>query len=52
VVVAIEDALADDVLLADTLDGRPLTGDHGAPVSPVAQRAGGEKRAKASGGRR
>lgn len=32
VVVSIEDALADDVLLADRLDGRPLTGDHGAPV--------------------
>jgi DMSO/TMAO reductase YedYZ molybdopterin-dependent catalytic subunit len=37
VVVAIEDALGGDVLLADTLDGRPLTADHGAPtrfVSP------------------
>ncbi len=36
-VVAIEDALAEDVLLADRLDGRPLDGDHGAParfVSP------------------
>ena len=36
-VVTIEDALADDVLIADRLDGRPLDGDHGAParfVSP------------------
>jgi DMSO/TMAO reductase YedYZ molybdopterin-dependent catalytic subunit len=35
VVVFIEDALADDVLLADRLDGRPLTGDHGAPIRLV-----------------
>ena len=28
----LEDALADDVLLADRLDGQPLTGDHGAPI--------------------
>lgn len=37
-VVAIEDALADDVLIADRLDGHPLHGDHGAParlVSPA-----------------
>ncbi len=27
-----EDACADDVLLADRLDGAPLTGDHGAPA--------------------
>jgi DMSO/TMAO reductase YedYZ molybdopterin-dependent catalytic subunit len=36
-VVTIEDALADDALIADRLDGRPLDGDHGAParfVSP------------------
>jgi DMSO/TMAO reductase YedYZ molybdopterin-dependent catalytic subunit len=34
-VVAIEDALADDVLIADHLDGRPLDDDHGAPVRLV-----------------
>lgn len=37
VVVAIEDALGPDVLIADRLDGQPLDGDHGAParfVSP------------------
>lgn len=28
----LEDALADDVLLADTLDGEPLPPDHGAPL--------------------
>jgi DMSO/TMAO reductase YedYZ molybdopterin-dependent catalytic subunit len=32
VVEYLEDALADDVLLADRLDGQPLTGDHGAPL--------------------
>ena len=31
-VVALEDALADDVLIAERLDGRPLDSDHGAPV--------------------
>lgn len=31
-VVQVEDALGDDVLIADRLDGRPLDGDHGAPV--------------------
>src|SRR3954469_19840896 len=31
-VVTIDDALADDVLLAEHLDGRPLDSDHGAPV--------------------
>jgi DMSO/TMAO reductase YedYZ molybdopterin-dependent catalytic subunit len=31
-VVSIEDALAEDVLIAERLDGRPLDGDHGAPV--------------------
>ena len=30
--VALEDALGDDVLLADRLDGAPLDGDHGAPL--------------------
>ena len=34
-IVAVEDALADNVLLVDTLDGRPLTADHGAPVRLV-----------------
>ena len=34
-VVALEDALGDDVLIADRLDGRPLDADHGAPVRLV-----------------
>lgn len=34
-VVAVEDALRDDVLLADRLNGRPLGGDHGAPLRLV-----------------
>jgi DMSO/TMAO reductase YedYZ molybdopterin-dependent catalytic subunit len=34
-VALIEDALADDVLLAEHLDGQPLDGDHGAPVRLV-----------------
>ncbi len=34
-VLAIEDALTDDVLIADRLDGRPLDSDHGAPVRLV-----------------
>lgn len=34
-VVAIEDALAEDVLIADHLDGRALDSDHGAPVRLV-----------------
>jgi DMSO/TMAO reductase YedYZ molybdopterin-dependent catalytic subunit len=33
--VAIEDALGDDVLIAERLDGRPLGGDHGAPARLV-----------------
>jgi len=37
-VVSIEDALADDVLIADRLDGRPLDADHGAPVRLVSPR--------------
>lgn len=32
----LDDALADDVLLADRLDGAPLTMDHGAPSRVVA----------------
>jgi DMSO/TMAO reductase YedYZ molybdopterin-dependent catalytic subunit len=34
-IVMIEDALAEDVLIADRLDGRPLDADHGAPVRLV-----------------
>ncbi len=37
-VVLLEDALADDVLLADRLDGRPLGADHGAPLRLVSPR--------------
>jgi DMSO/TMAO reductase YedYZ molybdopterin-dependent catalytic subunit len=33
--VVLEDALADDVLIAEHLDGRPLDADHGAPVRLV-----------------
>ena len=36
--VLLEDALAEDVLLADRLDGRPLASDHGAPVRLVSPR--------------
>ncbi len=31
-VASLEDALAEDVLIADRLDGRPLDADHGAPA--------------------
>jgi DMSO/TMAO reductase YedYZ molybdopterin-dependent catalytic subunit len=34
-VVSIEDALAANVLIADHLDGRPLSSDHGAPARLV-----------------
>ncbi|HXH59195.1 molybdopterin-dependent oxidoreductase [Iamia sp.] len=34
-VVSIEDALAEDVLIAERLDARPLDGDHGAPARLV-----------------
>lgn len=34
-VVSIDDAVADDVLLADRLDGRPLGSEHGAPLRVV-----------------
>lgn len=37
-IVLIEDALADDVLVADHLDGVALDGDHGAPVRLVSPR--------------
>ena len=34
-IVSIEDALADDVLIAQHIDGHPLDGDHGAPARLV-----------------
>jgi len=34
-IVMIEDALVDDVMLAERLDGRPLPSDHGGPVRLV-----------------
>ena len=34
-VATIEDALGEDVLIAERLDGRPLDGDHGAPLRLV-----------------
>ncbi|MEV6278697.1 molybdopterin-dependent oxidoreductase [Nocardia sp. NPDC051832] len=34
-IVVLEDALADDVLIADRLNGQPLDSDHGAPVRLV-----------------
>lgn len=34
-VIWVEDALAEDVLIADRLDGRPLDPDHGAPARLV-----------------
>jgi DMSO/TMAO reductase YedYZ molybdopterin-dependent catalytic subunit len=34
-IVTIEDALGEDVLIADRLDGRPLDSDHGAPARLV-----------------
>lgn len=37
-IVTLEDALAEDVLLADRLDGRALGPDHGAPVRLVSPR--------------
>lgn len=37
-VVELRDALADDVLLADRLNGQPLGGDHGAPIRLVSPR--------------
>lgn len=37
-IVTLEDALADGVLVADRLDGRPLTPEHGAPVRLVSPR--------------
>nr|WP_280485499.1 molybdopterin-dependent oxidoreductase [Nocardia cyriacigeorgica] len=37
-IVQLDDILADDVLIADQLDGRPLNSDHGAPVRLVSPR--------------
>lgn len=37
-IVTLEDALGEDVLLADRLDGQPLDGDHGGPVRFVSPR--------------
>ncbi len=34
-IACLEDVLAEDVLIAEHLDGRPLDGDHGAPVRLV-----------------
>ncbi|MFD0385854.1 molybdopterin-dependent oxidoreductase [Streptomyces stramineus] len=34
-IALLEDALADDVLIADRLDGQPLDSDHGAPLRLV-----------------
>ncbi|MGW6701870.1 molybdopterin-dependent oxidoreductase [Nocardia sp. NPDC055049] len=34
-VALLADAMADDVLIADRLDGQPLTSDHGAPIRLV-----------------
>lgn len=34
-VLSIDDAMAEDVLIADHLDGQPLDGDHGAPARVV-----------------
>jgi DMSO/TMAO reductase YedYZ molybdopterin-dependent catalytic subunit len=34
-IVTLEDALADNVLIAERLDGQPLDGDHGAPARLV-----------------
>lgn len=45
----LEDLLADDVLLADTLDGQPLSIAHGAPVRLVAPRHYGYKNIKPCG---
>ena len=44
--VLIEDALADGVLIAERLDGRPLDSDHGAPVRLVSPAQYGYKSTK------
>ncbi|MHA6625485.1 molybdopterin-dependent oxidoreductase [Pseudonocardia sichuanensis] len=45
-VLDMRDALADDVLLADRLDGRPLDDDHGAPLRLVSPAQYGYKNIK------
>ncbi|OLT08354.1 hypothetical protein BJF90_12775 [Pseudonocardia sp. CNS-004] len=45
-VIDLRDALADDVLLADRLDGRPLDGTHGAPLRYVSPGQYGYKNVK------
>jgi DMSO/TMAO reductase YedYZ molybdopterin-dependent catalytic subunit len=45
-VLAIDDALEDDVMVADHLDGEPLTGEHGGPVRLVCPSRYGYKSAK------
>ncbi|WP_432541807.1 molybdopterin-dependent oxidoreductase [Kineococcus sp. SYSU DK002] len=45
-VLLLEDALAPDVLLADRLDGEPLTPAHGAPLRLVSPRQYGYKNVK------
>lgn len=45
-IVALEDALGDDVLIADRLDGAPLDGDHGAPLRLVSPSQYGYKSTK------
>jgi DMSO/TMAO reductase YedYZ molybdopterin-dependent catalytic subunit len=45
-VITIEDALDDDVLLADHLDGEPLGDDHGAPLRVVSPAQYGYKSTK------
>lgn len=45
-VIDLRDALADDVLLADRLDGRPLDGPHGAPLRLVSPGQYGYKNVK------
>ena len=45
-VLLIGDAMADGVLVADRLDGRPLDGDHGAPVRLVSPAQYGYKSTK------
>ena len=44
--VTLEDALGEDTLIADRLDGEPLSGDHGAPARFVTPRQYGFKNTK------
>jgi DMSO/TMAO reductase YedYZ molybdopterin-dependent catalytic subunit len=45
-ILSIEDALADEVLIAEHLDGRPLDSDHGAPARLVSPNQYGYKNTK------